>query len=132
MRLMPLGRPAVGPREGEEGVTILEVMIAAAVLAIASLGLISLITASSQLDSISQEKLKDIELANQIMEECRDTSFNDLPNLDGNIVETDGGVATIYVTPVQSALLQVEVIVHRKNPSGMYHEYRLTTYRAMR
>lgn len=80
-------------REASEGMTLIEVMIAAVVLAVGLIGLMSSICSSMVVDNVAQENNLALDVARQVMEQARSESFDTLGSKADAESRTDGGSA---------------------------------------
>ena len=103
-----------GFRRRDSGFTLLEVMVAAVVMAIIFMGLVSSITGSFLATDMANKATEAQATARTILEEALDLAYGDALLLDGNALVTEGGLAGKYsVYETAPGLLTSEVQVCR-------------------
>ncbi len=101
-------------RRSEKGLTLLELVIAAVVMAIIFLGLISSITRSFMAANNANMATKAQATARQMLEEARQLSYDNILMLDGSALITEDGLAGKYqVFETIPGLLTLEAEVCR-------------------
>ena len=101
----------------ESGITILETLIAAVILVLLSVGVMSSFSTAFVADRSSTEVLSSRNFAEEVMESARDTAFSQLLTLNSSTVSRDGFTATTTVTQLAASLMRLEVrVTHSNNP----------------
>ena len=114
----------------ESGLTLFEVLIAAAVLGMVFLGLLAAMGDSFLANRAAYASTRSQNLAKCVMEETLQTTFDNLLSLDGDTVTQDGFTATVHVLESTADLRLIEVTVAK---AGTHTgTTRLLTYRCKR
>ena len=102
----------------QNGVSLLEVLIAAVVVVVLVLAFLGSVVASFMADASSHNSNASVNVARQTMEEILELSFQDVLALEGDTVLTAEGLA-LRISVVQSTvdLALVEVCVARPVPT---------------
>jgi prepilin-type N-terminal cleavage/methylation domain-containing protein len=102
----------------DAGFTLLELLIAAVVMAIIFMGLISSITGAFLATGMANKASQAQAMARQMLEEATELSYSYMLLLDGNSVITTEGLAAKYeVFEVTPGLLMLQVEVCRLYPA---------------
>ncbi len=123
-RSFPLVRMAVA------GFTILEILIATAILGIVFVGLLAALGDTFVADQAAYASARSRNLAQRVMEEVVHTAFDNLLSLDGDTITQDGFTVTVRVVASTPDLRLVEVTAAK--PGTLTGTTRLLTYRARR
>jgi prepilin-type N-terminal cleavage/methylation domain-containing protein len=117
---------ASGNLEQDRGFTLLEVLIAAVVMAIILMGLISSITGSFLATDMANKASEAQATARRLLEEASELSYSAILLLNGNsLITTDGVAAKFQVYETTPGLLTLEVEVCR--PTGALTLSQLST-----
>ena len=109
-------------RNGQKGVTLLEVIIALAVIAIALLSIVSVIVHTTNLKDSTRELTISKEAAQARFEEMRDADFSNLAAAYNGQVNAVPGLAngseTITVDAANPDLLDVKIVIQWDGVGG--------------
>jgi len=103
----------------EAGVTLLEMVFAAAILSVLMVGVLAAMNGSFMADRAAGNDTASQTLARRVMEECMAVAYEDLMNLNGNTTTVNGFTATVSVvqSTVDTRLIEVQV-VNPDEPGG--------------
>ncbi len=96
-----------------QGMTMLELMFAIAILSIAMSATLACTQSSHLADTSAFDRSKGTDVAEQIMEECLSLSVTQALLVNGNALLTEGYAAKIVVTQRSSGLIEIETMVLR-------------------
>lgn len=98
-------------RPREQGFTLIEVMIAAAVIAIVLIGVVSTLSTAFVADRVASESTRAQNYCRQTMETLMEQEFSTLPTFNGSSIVRGTLSANIETTTVAVGLVRVGVTV---------------------
>ena len=101
----------------DAGFSLVEVMIAATLLAILTFGVLGTVAVGFNSDRSSQELVRCQQYAQQVVETVKSVNYNQVPSLSG-VTTTEGDLtATVTVSELAVGLLRVEIdVAHGSQP----------------
>ena len=111
----PNSRP--NSARSDAGFSLVEVMIAATLLAILTFGVLGTVAVGFNSDRSSQELVRCQQYAQQVVETVKSVNYNQVPSLSG-VTTTEGDLtATVTVSELAVGLLRVEIdVAHGSQP----------------
>ncbi len=100
------------------GFSLVEVIVAAGILSLVVLGVLAATNGSFMADRAAANTTRSQAIARHAMEECLNTLFDDLLNLDGDTTTVDGFTVDISVVQSSVDLRIIEVTVDKPAAPG--------------
>ena len=119
---------ACGDRRGEQGISLIEVLIAATLLLLTSMSMAFAFGSTGLASRTSDRELATLESLESTLEILRDQPYSQLPTWNGNQIQRGDHVVTIAANVVDVGLILVELVVTDSKTGSILS--RISTYRA--